>query len=480
MVLNPRLTNLTVPLKFCGLVLVACCGLSSGGCQLNPSANGQSNQPDPGAARQDAQQTVAAPTIQGAAANGVGRSTIPQAGRPADSVMDVGASDAGAVANVPMDLRCRADAQLPQRTDYGKDGPYDVGTMDVTFNDNSRPIRATDKHAASAARTLVTTIYYPASGTTPLLGSAPLAQGGPFPMLMYSHGYSSTRDEGSPVAKRAASYGYIVVAPDFPLTNLLASGGPDVTDAANQPADVSFLIDKLLAFSEDPNHLLANGIDEHRIGALGVSLGGLTTLLVSFHPKLHDLRIKVAMPIAALSAFFAERFYHTRELPTLFVHGDLDALVNYQQNARRAFMRAAPNARLITVAKGTHAAFGAPFDAASVAAINGLIGLPDADPSNADGIGCAAVGDTLNLAGPDYVTALGGAEAFIVPNETPVFCRGDEYKKPAIDPAEQEDIAVRSAVAFFEAYLGKTAATRQDGCRYLLHEVPKNSAVTLE
>jgi hypothetical protein len=39
-------------------------------------------------------------------------------------------------------------------------------------------------------------------------------------MLMYSHGYSSARSEAQPGANRLASYGYIIVAPDFPLTNL--------------------------------------------------------------------------------------------------------------------------------------------------------------------------------------------------------------------------------------------------------------------
>jgi hypothetical protein len=36
----------------------------------------------------------------------------------------------------------------------------------------------------------------------------------------------------------------------------------------------------------------------------------------------------------------------------LLVHGDLDAFIDYELNARRAFTRAAPSARLITAAKG--------------------------------------------------------------------------------------------------------------------------------
>jgi dienelactone hydrolase len=371
---------------------------------------------------------------------------------------------------------------VAQHTDYGQPGPLAVGMLEVTFDDVSRPITASAEHAAAPSRKLVTTIYYPAA-TSSSGQPAKLAAGGPFPMLMYSHGYSSGRDEASPVAKRAASYGYIVVAPDFPLTNLLANGGaPDVSDAANQPRDVSFLIDQLLSFSRDSKHVLANAVDETRIGALGVSLGGLTTLLVSFHPKLHDPRIKVAMPIAALSAFFLEGFYHTRALPTLFLHGDLDAFVSYERNARRAFTRAQPNARLITLAKGTHAAFGAAFDAVSLPVLNALLGAPGADPSNADGIGCGAVGGTLSMTGPGFLNALGGPEDFITTDEASLLppCQGDEYKRPAMDPTEQEEIAVKSAVAFFEAHFAKKPETRHDGCRYLLYELTKLPAVKLE
>jgi dienelactone hydrolase len=395
---------------------------------------------------------------------------------------DADAPDPNAMSTTHPDVRCHADPSLPQKTDFSQAGPLAIGTMDVTFTDTSRPIAATDKHASAPSRMLVTTIYYPASGAAPLGGSAPLATGGPFPMLMYSHGYSSNRGEGSRVANRLASYGYIVVAPDFPLTNIQSNNSqPDIDDAANQPGDVSFLIDQLLRFSHDPKHVLANAVDESRIGALGVSLGGLTTLLVTFHPRFHDLRIKAAMPIAALSGFFAEGFYHTRELPVLLVHGDLDAIVNYELNGRRAFTRAMPNARLITVAKGTHSAFGFAFTASQIPLLNAFVALPNSDPSNPDGLGCGAVGKQLQMTGPEFITALGDASDFINADEAKLLpCLGDEYKKPAIDPEEQEDIVLRSAVPFFNAHLGSTPELRQDGCRYLVVEIPKHPSVTLE
>jgi dienelactone hydrolase len=380
-----------------------------------------------------------------------------------------------------VDVRCRADAMLPQRIDYAQRGPYAVATAEFVFDDTSRPIAASDTHAAAPSRRLATTVHYPAATPPPLFGPAPVASG-PFPLLMYSHGFSSGRNEAVPIASHAASHGYIVVAPDFPLTNLTANGNrPDVTDAANQPGDVSFLLDRVLELAADSSHFLARAVDESRIGALGVSLGGLTTLLVSYHPRFRDERIQVAAPIAALSAFFAPGFYRTRKLPLLLIHGDQDAFIDYERNARRSFERASPNARLITVAQGSHAAFGVQLDAATLALIGPFIAAPESDPSNPDGLGCGAVGGTLSTTGPSFLDALGGPEDFIEPDDTELRpCQGDEYKRPAIDAREQQDMAVRAVVAFFDAHLGKTPETRTDGCRYLLHELVKTPAVTLE
>lgn len=62
-----------------------------------------------------------------------------------------------------------------------------------------------------------------------------------------------------------------------------------MTDVASQPGDVSFLIDRVLGFSEQ-------------------------TLLLASHPTLGDPRIGAAMPIVAVSSFFAEGFL-LQEIP---------------------------------------------------------------------------------------------------------------------------------------------------------------------
>ena len=374
--------------------------------------------------------------------------------------------------------------QQKQHTDYGQSGAHQVGVLDITFEDRARPIVANAKHAAAPARTLPTSIYYPTSGPAPLFGAAPLASGGPFPLLVYSHGYGSNRAEATHLGERAASHGYVLIATDFPFTNtdrLLSGESLDTSDIVNQAGDVSFLIDQALALSRDRSHVLSNAVDAARIGVTGVSMGGLTTLLVALHPKLQDARIRAAAPIAPLSSFFMPEFYHTRELPMLVVSGDLDAFIDYDLNARRTFERAAPNAQLVTLTQGTHAAFAFQLDEPTLRLMNALL-APDAAPTNADGFGCAVTGETLR-GDQDYLAPLGGKESFIAYDavkEPWLPCSGDEYKQPGMDTAVQVEIAAQAVVAFFEAHLGSTSEKRQDGCRYLLHELPKQPAVRVE
>jgi len=199
-------------------------------------------------------------------------------------------------------------------------GPLPVASLDRTFVDRSRPTDANGDFAGAPERTLEATLWYPD------------AEPGPHPLLVYSHGFMSMRSENVPLAELLASHGYVVVSVDYPLTNRRAPGGPNVGDAVNQPADVSFVIDQVLGWGESERPF-AGSIDDERIGVLGLSLGGLTTTLVSFHPRLRDPRIRAALSIAGPGALFDERFFASAELPFLMVAGTADAMVDYPTNA---------------------------------------------------------------------------------------------------------------------------------------------------
>ena len=150
-------------------------------------------------------------------------------------------------------------------------GVHDVGSRDFSLVDRTRATAPNGEYPGTPSRTLETTLWYPKQAT------------GALPLLIYSHGFMSYRRETEYLAKHLASHGFLVAAADHPLTNRRAPGGPEVQDVLQQPADVSFLIDSVLAL-EGEERPFSGRVDRERIGAMGLSLGGLTMTLAAFHP----------------------------------------------------------------------------------------------------------------------------------------------------------------------------------------------------
>jgi len=243
-----------------------------------------------------------------------------------------------------------------------------------------------------------------------------------------------------------ASHGYIIAATDYPLTNGGTPGGANATDVVNQPADVSFLIDSVIAL-EDNEKPFEGLIDINRIGLTGLSLGGLTTTLTTYHPRWRDPRIKAAVSIAGPSAMFSEHFYTTSDVPFLMIAGTSDALIDHKYNAAIIPERI-ENGILITIEGGSHL---------------GFIGL--SDPlfrfmNNPDSIGCQAVLAVLDQNPDDMFLALGTeAEGVVANPEAPDVCE----KMPALEashPGQQQLITQIAVLSFFESVFGKTEDER--------------------
>jgi dienelactone hydrolase len=234
------------------------------------------------------------------------------------------------------------------------------------------------------------------------------------------------------LGEHLASRGYIVAAPDFPLSNGNAPGGATFQDTPNQPGDVSFVIDSLLAGE------LASSIDASKIGVSGLSLGGLTTLLVAFHPRLGDARVKAALTMAAPACFLTPAFYQHRTLPLLLVHGDMDLLVAVQENAVRAFQNAQNPRELITLARGSH---------------TGFTGLATAfDPDlNYDRVGCQALAGHIDIGA---FSALGSADEGISSDMSlcPMPCT-QPPQDPSLLADRQQELTTVLATAFFDGAL---------------------------
>lgn len=174
--------------------------------------------------------------------------------------------------------------------------PYAVGIRTVTFTDPSRTVSIPGRGVAP--RQLVTVIRYPARGPPGRLDvrDAPADRAdGPFPLVIFGHGFAVTPTIYSRLLRAWAQAGYVVAAPVFPLENALAPGGPDESDLINQPRDMSFLITQLDVADTIAGGWLAHLLDPRAVAVSGQSDGGETALAVSYDRAFRDPRVRATV-----------------------------------------------------------------------------------------------------------------------------------------------------------------------------------------
>jgi predicted dienelactone hydrolase len=360
-------------------------------------------------------------------------------------------------------------------------GSYRVDSANFTFVDTSRPTPPNRDFKGDSRRTLKARIWYPArEGFSLRARPRPVARGGPYPLIAYSHGFHSSRGEATQMAEHFASHGFITIAADFPLSNWRPPGGkPTLDDLQNQPRDISFLIDRILEKSQTPGDLFHGAVDADRIGAAGISMGGMTTLLTSYHRTLHDPRIRAALSIAGPISMFGPDFF-SRDIPLLQVHGDRDAIVYYEVNARPVLTRAAGRAHLLTIEGASHTGFAhIPMEWFALNIVGAWVAPKGSHRRHTDRLGCGFIADVL----PDdarFLDALGGVEnGMLAPDDT-APCSLSVLSKPALKPGKQRRIAIVAGLAFFQAQFGATAGARNQAQQLLAQELPARQGIRYE
>jgi dienelactone hydrolase len=199
--------------------------------------------------------------------------------------------------------QARGPASSPKRTvatvPTGAKSPpagFAVGLRVMRLVDRSRTI--TPPGQPAAPRTLVTYVRYPALGAAPQtdLANAPAASAsGPFPLIVFGHGFDVTPKLYQRLLQSWARAGFIIAAPAFPLENANAPGGPDESDLTNQPADMRFVISSLLAASRAAAGPLSGLVEPASIAVAGQSDGGDTALAVAYDSRFRDPRVRAAV-----------------------------------------------------------------------------------------------------------------------------------------------------------------------------------------
>jgi pimeloyl-ACP methyl ester carboxylesterase len=355
--------------------------------------------------------------------------------------------------NPPLDVPTGALSQQIYRR-----GPHQVTHQSISWVDTSRPTMPNRDFKGRDSRELKGRIWFPAD-----------KEGAPYPLVVYSHGYMSQYKEGEYILDFLASHGYVAVSVDFPLSNGSSPGGAVLSDIVNQPGDVSFLIDQMLARTKQVDNLLYGRVDGDRIAALGLSLGGLTTELVAFDPRRKDPRIRAAISMAGPSQFLTPEFFDGDSIPFMYIAGTADAIVPYRENAQ-PILKKYKNSVLVSLESGSHVGF---IDMApmifrwlhnpdKLGCVGLMHGLKAAQQASSTGKPLPSLGELIGGPGVD-------AQASTAPCQTSEFAR-------AMRPARQHTLVTLAIYSFLESRFSVSETTRQAMREYLFNQLSRENA----
>jgi predicted dienelactone hydrolase len=314
----------------------------------------------------------------------------------------------------------RIDVVTPAAPDLAAYGPSPIGVRTIQATDRNRPDILNTKAGGATARydrTLTLEVWYPAALaaaqtaggdyhaitrdpaiTATLHGravrDAAPAGGGPFPLVIVSHGYPGNRYLLSHLTENLASKGYVVVAIDH-RDSTYDDQKAFASTLYNRPFDQLFVLNEIARLGRAGSaSFLAGLVDDSRTGIVGYSMGGYGVVNVigggyskasetfaaappngllgergaanAAYRSSREPRIKAAVAIAPWgmqNGFWDADGLKGVATPVFFVAGSVDDVAGYEKGTRAIYEQAVNADRyLLTFVNANHNA-GAPIPA---------------------------------------------------------------------------------------------------------------------
>ena len=204
-----------------------------------------------------------------------------------------------------------------------------------------------------------------AAGSLPVRIHFPKA-GGPYPVVLFSHGFGGNKESFAPIGQHWASHGYVVIHPSHAdglgRQEMGAGGGErDATSgrgrrsgllgSLNDPASISGRVGDLVLVLDSLDALpklapgLVDKVDAKAIAAVGHSFGAYTAMLLGGvtvdlgkekGKTFFDERVKCILPISAQGAGqqgLTEKSWDALKIPMMTITGTRDQGVGGQDVA---------------------------------------------------------------------------------------------------------------------------------------------------
>jgi len=126
-----------------------------------------------------------------------------------------------------------ASAQVPDTPAFAARGPHPVGVRDFIIEDAERPLDVTVWYPALNPGGAPETTSYLLGSIFPVPGqalrdAAPDVAGGPYPLVIFSHGFGGFRAQSTYLTEHLASHGFVVMSADHPGSTLFDLLGDNV------------------------------------------------------------------------------------------------------------------------------------------------------------------------------------------------------------------------------------------------------------
>jgi predicted dienelactone hydrolase len=227
-------------------------------------------------------------------------------------------------------------------------GPFAVGRTTFVVVDPSRDDRTltvdawypVDAEDAAGVPISVYDLIFTGLPSEVALDAPPVSSDGPFPLVVFSHGNNGIRFQSFFLTETLASHGFVVVAPDHAgntAADLIFPGPPFET--RDRPLDISFVITRMLEKSADSGDPFFETLDGIRIGVMGHSFGGFTTLAMAtgFQDVPPDFRVRALVPISPAVGGLSDEQLASVERPEIVIGGTADVTVPIDPSSVRAF-----------------------------------------------------------------------------------------------------------------------------------------------
>jgi predicted dienelactone hydrolase len=197
-----------------------------------------------------------------------------------------------------------------------------------------------DWHDATRDRDVPVKIYLPKNG------------GGPFPVVIFSHGLGGSREGYEYLGRHWAGCGYVSVHLQHPGSDdsiwkgvpagerakALQKGAGNIANALNRPLDGQFAIDQIEKLNADETSPLKGRLNLKAVGFAGHSFGGYTTLALAGETfilpagttkRYDEPRIKAAIQMSAPAPKIRRQLdetFNTITIPLMHMTGTKDFL----------------------------------------------------------------------------------------------------------------------------------------------------------